>query len=105
MFNFGKNKIMFYECKDYALTRAVEMHMKPEIKLETKTHFEMIFHKGIRQISVSIFKDSGAPLTIDVHDSYFLLRVPRKTFTNSTKYKEFINELLLKIDQANIQRP
>ena len=38
MFNFGK-KILFYECKDYALTRAVEMQMKPEIKMETKTHF------------------------------------------------------------------
>lgn len=104
MFNFGK-KILFYECKDYALTRAVEMQMKPEIKMETKTHFEMVFHKGIRTITVSIFKYSGVPLTVDVHDSYFLLRIPRETFTKTTKYKDYMNELLVKIDQANIKRP
>lgn len=102
---FGKNKIAFYECKNYALVRASEMCMKPEIKLETETNFEIVFHKGIRKISVSLIKHSGSPLIVDTHDSYFLLRIPRETFTNITKYKDYMNNLLVKIDHATIQRP
>ena len=100
MLNFLRKKsLTFYTCKDYLFTRAREMSLNPNITTDTASHYEIEFTKGTRKVTVTMFVYKHSPVTIDVKDSHFILRIPRTTANSDDKFKLAANEILCKIDQ------
>lgn len=84
---FGKG-IMFYRCKDFLLTNATKMN--PDIVMDTQSRFEMSFKKGSRKVNIALIHHTRYPVEVDITDSYYMIRVPRKTFKNEEKFQSFI---------------
>jgi hypothetical protein len=87
--------IMFYECKDFLLTNATRM--KPDIITDTKSHFEISFKKGSRKVNIALIHHIGYPIDVDITDSYYMIRIPRKSFKKKEKFQEFILKQLQNI--------
>lgn len=49
-----------------------------------------------RTVNISLIS-VGGKMTVDVADSYFLLRIPKETFNKIDKYKQFVISLAQKL--------
>lgn len=93
--SFFKHGITLYECKDYLYTNS--LNMRPEIIINEPTHMKLKFKHNNRSITICVFQNDGYPITVDVEDSFFMLREPRKTFRTREKYQTYIFNILQKI--------
>jgi hypothetical protein len=84
---FGK-KISFYECKDYFLThiRAI----KYNITADTPNCFSVSCVSGSRHIDVTIGNYKRNKVTIDIIDSFGLIRIPKQEAKTIEGFREFI---------------
>lgn len=87
--------IMFYECKDFLVTNSV--YMRPDIVIDTKTHFEISIKKGPRKINIALISHARHPMEVDITDSFFMFREPRKSFKNKEKFQTYMLDMLKKI--------
>lgn len=87
--------VMFYECKDFLLTNSTSLH--PNIVMDTKTRFEISIKKGSRKINIALIHHVGYPMEVDITDSFFMFREPRKSFKNKEKFQTYMLDMLKKI--------
>lgn len=91
---FGK-KISFYECRDYFLTH---IHaIKYDITADTPTCFAVSCVSGSRHIDVTIGNYKRNKVTIDIIDSFGLIRIPKQEAKTIKEFREFIVNDLTKI--------
>ena len=89
-----KKDLPFGECKEY-----MELQLRPlnpsTINETTKSITYNIRVKN-RTVNISLI-GVGGRMTVDVTDSYFLLRIPKETFNKIDKYKQFVISLAQKL--------
>lgn len=89
---FGK-QINFREAKNFLIDMLDGN--KFTLKEDTDNYLEIEVTEKKRYIIFKVYFNKK--LTVDITDSYFLLRVPKTTFKKIEKYKEFIVESVNKI--------
>ena len=89
---FGK-QINFREAKNFLIDMLDGN--KFTLKEDTDNYLEIEVTEKKRYIIFKLYFNKK--LTVDITDSYFLLRVPKTTFKKIEKYKEFIVESVNKI--------
>lgn len=98
MFGFGRDRLLHHECKDYLLTNSIRL--KPEITLDSKTRFEVTLRKKDRKVIIALITINGGQVEVDVSDSYYMLRIERKKFTNKDKCFTYILNTIREVDKA-----
>jgi hypothetical protein len=89
---FGK-QINFREAKNFLIDMLDGKTFT--LKEDTDNYLEIEVTEKKRCIIFKVYFNKK--LTVDITDSYFLLRVPKTTFKKIEKYKEFIVESVNKI--------
>lgn len=90
---FGK-KISFEECKNYILTNF--RSLKYKVHINTPDCFCIRIEKETRYIDIYLRK-SGKKVTVDVEDAFGIVRIPRETFNDIIKYREFMMNVELQL--------
>jgi hypothetical protein len=95
---FGK-KISFYECKDYFITTARSLNFT-EIE-NSQNCFSVKAMKGSRTITITISSYRRNKVSVDILDSFGLIRIPKEDFFKMEEFRTFIvnscNQILLEL--------
>ena len=89
---FGKPRLDFLDIRRYVLDNLTEFDYV--IKNETESSAEIGIKINSRVITIRLSLYKNKRLTVDVTDSYFLLRIPRAEFKELQDYKQFITSLI-----------
>ena len=90
-----KKTISFYECKQYLIQNLVILN--PQLNQETSSTVSYNLIQNRRVITLKIAELSKGTITVDVTDSFYLLRIPNEKFKDFTKYKNYILNLLSRL--------
>lgn len=85
-----KKDLSFSECKDYLLIQIRQL--EPTEHSSTSKSITLKIQKKNRVITIVLSIMSGKAI-LDITDSYYLLRIPRETFTRIDKYKMYVIQL------------
>ena len=85
-----KKDLSFTECKDYLLMQIRQL--EPTEHSSTSKSITLKVQKKNRVITIVLSIMSGKAI-LDITDSYYLLRIPRETFTSIDKYKMYVIQL------------
>ena len=89
-----KKDLPFVECKEY-----MELQLRPlnpSTINETTTSITYSIRVKNRTVNVSLIS-VGGKMTVDVTDTYFLLRIPKETFNKIDKYRQFVISIAQKL--------
>ena len=80
---FGK-KLSFYMCKDYFMThvKALDYH----VTVDSENCFVVEIANGSRKINVTLTSYKRGKVSIDITDSYGILRIPKY---ETSKFDDF----------------
>lgn len=92
---FGRSKITFADCKQYLLQNISILN--PQLNQETSSTVSYNLIQNKRVITLKIAELSKGIITVDVTDSFYLLRIPNEKFKDFTKYKNYMLNLINKI--------
>ena len=89
---FGRGKMSFYECKQYLIQNLVILN--PQLQNETSSTIVYSITQGRRVINIKLAELVKGIITIDVTDSFYLLRIPTEKFKDFQKYKNYTINLI-----------
>ena len=85
-----KKDLSFPECKDYLLMQIRQL--EPKEQSSTSKSITLKVQKKNRIITIVLSIMNGKAI-LDITDSYYLLRIPRETFTSIDKYKMYVIQI------------
>ncbi len=92
---------MFFKKKDITMEYAKDLLLarinikNPKIKENSEKRLYLsVFLKG-RFIEITLNEFSKKSITLDVIDSFGLIAIPRKTFTQKKEFEEFIRTIVM----------
>ena len=89
-----KKDLPFSECKEYM---EVQLRLlNPSTVNETTKSITYSIRVKNRTVNISLIS-VGGKVTVDVTDTYFLLRIPRETFNKIDKYRQFVISIAQKL--------
>lgn len=84
---FG-SKISFIECRDILQNYLIQRH--PKIITDETNCFTLRIQVDSRDVDISIKSLKRNKVTLDVDDSFGIIRIPRTDFKNIVEFKEFL---------------
>ena len=89
---FGRPRLDFLDIRRFILDSVSEFDYL--VKNETENSAEVDLRINSRNITIRLSLYRNKKLTVDVTDSYYLLRIPRAEFKDMKSYKQFITDLI-----------